>query len=131
MWRIEFVSAKFLPFLPEENQSNPGVYGFELASWLSQSLAQRGVVTTYPLQEDWGWLLQHARGDLEFLIGCSSVCGEGDGYEGNAITWSIFVDAVKSLKQKLGSTAVDATAEGLAKHITGILDSEGLKWELV
>lgn len=57
MWRIEFSSAEFLPYLPEQAQANPGVYGFELAQWLSRALAERGVVTSYPIGEDWGWLI--------------------------------------------------------------------------
>ena len=40
MSRIEFSSTKFLPYLPESCQVNPGVYGFELASWLSLALAK-------------------------------------------------------------------------------------------
>lgn len=131
MWRIEFSSNKFLPFLPEEAQSNPGVYGFELASWMSQALARKGVITTYPLQEDWGWLIEHVRDEFEVIVGCSSVCGEGDGYESTAIGWSIFVDPRKTLKQKLKGTAIDAMVRELSDHITGVLDAEGLKWETV
>ena len=32
MWAIEFTSDKFRPYLPEDSQVNPGVYGFELAA---------------------------------------------------------------------------------------------------
>jgi len=35
MWRMEFFSDRFAPYLPEEAQQNPGAYGFELAHWLS------------------------------------------------------------------------------------------------
>lgn len=51
MWQIEFTSAEFLPRLPESCQGNPGVYGFELAWWLAQALAEQGIVTSYPLGE--------------------------------------------------------------------------------
>lgn len=127
MWRIEFESDKFLPFLPEEVQGNPGVYGFELATWLSRSLSQRGVVSTYPLGEDWGWLLEYFRDDLEVAIGCSSVCSDGEGYEGKAIAWSIFVDARRSLKQKLKGVSGDAAVNDLTAHITAILREEGIE----
>ena len=131
MWRIEFDSDKFLPFLPEESQGNPGVYGFELACWLSRALAQRGVVPTYPIGEDWGWLLEHFRGDLEVAIGCSSVCGEGEGYEGTAIMWSIFIDPRTSLKQKLKGVSGDAVQKELVSHITAALKDEGIEWRAV
>jgi hypothetical protein len=94
MWRIEFSSAEWLPYLPEECQSNPGVYGFELAQWLSMALAQRSLVTSYPFQEDWGWLIEYHEGEVEVLIGCSSVCGEDEGYAGSAIAWSVFVEGI-------------------------------------
>jgi len=94
MWRIEFTSAEFLPYLPEDAQSNPGVYGFELAHWLSRALMERGIATTYPLGEDWGWLLEYFDGGLEVRIGCASMAQDGEGYTGRAIDWSIFVEAV-------------------------------------
>ena len=131
MWRVEFTSDMFLPFLPETAQSNPGVYGFELASWLCQKLAKRGVATAYPLQEDWGWLLVHSGGASECLIGCSSVCGEGAGYEGQAIEWSIFVDPQRSLKQKLKGVSGGVIEGVLADHIAAILKGEGITWTVV
>jgi hypothetical protein len=128
MWRIEFESEKFLPFLPKECQGNPGVYGFELASWLCLALARRGVVTSYPLGEDWGWLLEHL--DEERLVGCSSVCNEGDGYNSASITWSIFVDSRNSARRKQIASVNDAE-QALATHITAVLEAESISWELV
>lgn len=131
MWRIEFESDKFLPFLPEESQGNPGVYGFELATWLSKSLVHRGVITTYPLGEDWGWLLEYFQDDLEVVLGCSSVCGEGDGYSGKSISWSIFVDPRTSLKQKLKGVSGDTVETQLAEHVLAVLEAEGIQWSVV
>lgn len=130
MWRIEFESDKFLPFLPEESQENPGVYGFELATWLSQALAKRGVVATYPLGEDWGWLIEYIQDELEVAIGCSSVCEEGAGFSGKPISWSIFVDARTSLKQKLKGVSGGSIEQSLAGHISAILTAEGITWKV-
>jgi hypothetical protein len=99
MWRIEFSSSEFLPYLPEESQGNPGVYGYELAHWLSRTLAQRGVITSYPLGEDWGWLIEYIEGDLEVTIGCSSMAEEGEGYSGKPVAWSVFVRPRQSVKK--------------------------------
>jgi hypothetical protein len=131
MWRIEFDSDKFLPFLPEESQGSPGVYGFELATWLAEALAKRGVVTTYPLGEDWGWLLEYFQGELEVAIGCSSVCGEDEGYRGKPITWSIFIDPRTSLKQKLKGISGDSIEKELAAHITAALGMLGARHRVV
>src|SRR5262245_29293448 len=47
-------SERFSPVLPDESQVNPGVYGAELAFWLCAELAALGVITSYPVSEDWG-----------------------------------------------------------------------------
>ena len=131
MWRIEFESAKFLPFLPEESQANPGVYGFELAAWLSEALARRNVITTYPFGEDWGWLLDYVEDNVGFNIGCSSVSSEEEGYQGTPLTWSIFVDSRKSMKQRLAGVDVGGRLQALSAQITAVLKSEGITWREV
>jgi hypothetical protein len=127
MWRIEFSSAKFLPYLPEACQANPGVYGFELAGWLSRALMTLGFVTTYPLGEDWGWLIEYVDGELEFMIGCSSVCMEDEGYTGKSIDWSIFVDLRKSLKQKVLGAATNDAQTKITQAIVAALAAESIE----
>lgn len=56
---VDFESRLFAPFLSEEGQVNPQVYGAELAWWLSRELAQEGVETSYPNSEDWGWFIEY------------------------------------------------------------------------
>lgn len=70
----EFRSRDFEPFLPDERQVNPEVYGAELAFWLARSLAERGVVTSYPGGEDWGWYLDFETAEgAKFAIHCANV----------------------------------------------------------
>ena len=127
MWRIEFTSNKFLPYLPEECQSNPGAYGFELAQWLSQRLVTRGIVTGYPLGEDWGWLIESIDGETEITIGCSSEATEGEGYKGNPIAWRVFVRQTLSLKQKISGAAAPSKVRELAEAVASVLQSEGIE----
>ena len=76
---VELRTNKFTPFLPDESQVNPGVYGAELAYWLAQKLAFRGVVTSYPEYEDWGWYLNYVTSDgAEFAVHCGNVDGQDD-----------------------------------------------------
>jgi len=126
MWQIEFSSAQFLPYLPEDCQSNPGVYGFELAHWLSQALAKQGVVTGYPVGEDWGWLIEFLEDETEIAIGCASRTEAGEGYTGHPVTWVVFIEPRFSFKRWLqgGSTAV--TEERLAQAITAALVAAGI-----
>lgn len=128
MWRVEFESAAFLPTLPEECQGNPGVYGFELALWLAQTLAKQGVVTGYPLGEDWGWLIEHTTpNEVELTIGCSSMAEDGEGYLGKPIRWSVFVRPHISVAQRLkGMTHRDET-QRLGLSIQAALLSHGIE----
>jgi hypothetical protein len=126
MLNIEFQSDRFLPYLPEQCQANPGAYGFELAHWLSQALMARGVATGYPLGEDWGWFIEYLDGGTEIMIGCSSVAGEGEGYQGKAIAWRIFVRQSLSLKQRLNGGAAPAKVREIADLVAALLQEAGI-----
>ena len=72
----EFTCPAVAPFLPEDSQVNPEVYGAELAFWLARSLAAEGVVTTYPESDDWGWYLEFCtESESEFAVHCGNVGG--------------------------------------------------------
>jgi hypothetical protein len=74
-----FKSARFSPVLPEDCQVNPQVYGAELAYWLCTELARRGVATSYPNSEDWGWFIEYLpQSGSEFAVHCGNVDGAQD-----------------------------------------------------
>ena len=127
MWRIEFTSSEFLPSLPEECQGNPGVYGFELAFWLSKMLASEGIVTGYPLGEDWGWMIEYSNpAEVEFTIGCSSMAEEGEGYRGVPIRWSVFIRPHTSIRQRFKGVSHNAEVQRLGQAIVAVLISAGI-----
>jgi hypothetical protein len=69
-----FRSERFAPALPEACQVNPHVYGAELAFWLGPALARKGVVTSYPMSEDWGWFIEWSDSSgAEFALHCLNV----------------------------------------------------------
>lgn len=70
---VEFESDLFVPFLPDESQVNPGIYGAELAFWLSRKLSGHDIVTTYPASEDWGWFLEYFVDGYEYTLCCSNI----------------------------------------------------------
>ena len=127
MVRIEFNSAEFLPFLPEESQVNPGAYGFELALWLAQQLMQANIPTSYPLGEDWGWFIEHFEGESEFMIGCGSQTKEGEGYKGKPIAWHIFIKQHLSLKQRFKGGTRPEVAEKLSQAVQAVLRRAGIE----
>ncbi|NVZ10552.1 hypothetical protein HW932_14905 [Allochromatium humboldtianum] len=125
---LEFTTDRFLPFLPEDCQANPGVYGFELALWLSQALARAGLFTSYPVGEDWGWFIEYIEGEAEVMIGCSSQCEAGDGYGGQPVTWRVFIEPRRSFKQWLKRQPAESRiAAKLRTNIVAALRSEGIE----
>lgn len=75
----QFKSELFTPVLPEECQVNPEVYGAELAFWLCTELARRGIATSYPNSEDWGWFIEFLpESGSEFAVHCGNVEGKRD-----------------------------------------------------
>lgn len=129
MWHIEFCSDRFAPYLPEEAQQNPGAYGFELADWLARQLAKGGLNTSYPVGEDWGWLLEFIDGDQEILIGCAAEANEGDGYRGQPIKWRVFVRQPRSLKARFQRTPVSPKVAELAAAVEQVLHDAGISTE--
>jgi hypothetical protein len=93
------------------------VLGFELASWLSRELAARGIVTSYPEQEDWGWYLERSDGDTEYMICCSG--GEYDG----GFEWTVFVTRARGVFRR---STQDETCGQLQEQVRQLLVSEGI-----
>ena len=119
-----FRSPRFSPVLPEECQVNPGVYGAELAYWLCTRLyAEKGVATSYPDAEDWGWLLgwSTADGD-EFALHCGNVDGTSD-------RWLV---SLRRFGRKLfGRDKPDfARADDLVRAVRELLEAEESVTEL-
>jgi len=131
MSRIEFSSTRFLPYLPESCQVNPGVYGFELACWLSRELARAGFATGYPTNEDWGWYIEYVEDEAAFLIGCGCEAEEGEGYKGTPVSWHIIVMQNVSLKQCLAGVEVPDLDVQLSDAIIAALRAEGIEPLLV
>jgi hypothetical protein len=128
MWRIEFSSAKFLPTLPAACQSSPGIYGFELALWLAQALARRGIATSYPAPEDWGWMIEYSLpAEASLMIGCASMCGPRQGYDGAPIDWSVCIEEHRSMKQRIHNLSSRNELEALAAQILDALQEERIE----
>lgn len=113
-----FKSDRFRPFLPDDRQVNPNVLGFELATWLSQSLAKNKIVTSYPSEEDWGWYLIFPDGEAQYQICCSGSEDKPGEFE-----WRVFVSPVKRLLRK---APPDEMAEELFESALDCLKESGV-----
>ncbi len=60
------------------------------------------------------------------MIGCSSNADEGEGYLGQPILWSVFVQQVLSLKQRLRGQSAPVIAAKLMDAIVAVLKAEGI-----
>lgn len=66
-----FISDLFEIAPHEDDETNPGLYGKELASWIRQRFAELGYGVEEVIAEDWGWLVLCSR--EPFLLGVSCV----------------------------------------------------------
>ena len=115
---LVFTSDRFRPYLPDECQVNPNVLGFELAEWLARELARRGLITSYPNYEDWGWFLEGDEAGVEYMICCSGA-DEGDG----RFEWRVFVSHPKKL---FGKRPDDSVGEQVLQRVHKALDEAGI-----
>ncbi|MCG8426678.1 MAG: hypothetical protein MI754_04890 [Chromatiales bacterium] len=121
---VEFKSDLFKPFLPEDAQANPECYGAELAWWLSRELAKRGIYTTYPVGEDWGWFIEYFVNDNEYWLCCCNT-------EGSSNHWLVYLDCkAKSLFGR--NKAPVSVAQPLLKALSALLSEtsriENIVW---
>lgn len=72
---VRFRSDKFRPLRPEEDQVNPGVYGEELARWLSDRLSAAAGVEPRVDYEDFAWLVELPVGDGTAWLLCANEYG--------------------------------------------------------
>ncbi len=52
-----FESTAFPVEADEDRDTNPGIFGRALATWIGSELSERGIAAGEPIAEDWGWLV--------------------------------------------------------------------------
>ena len=78
----------------EDEETNPGMYGRQLASWLRERLDDLGYQVQEVIPEDWGWCVLCQREPYRMWVGCSCLSDpedEGGGLPvSGQITWHCF-----------------------------------------
>jgi hypothetical protein len=123
MWAVDFSSDKFRPFLPDDSQVNPGCAGFELAAWMSRTLAAKDVITSYPECEDWGWYILYTTPDgrREIMIACGQHPDKHETPLAEILDWRVFI------KQRKNPGPQELEALKLLKAgIVSVLSDEGI-----
>jgi hypothetical protein len=83
----------------EDEETNPRIYGKQLANWLKDKLNQDGYEITECFPDDWGWCVIIFRKPFMLFVGCANVYNHDTAKEGyspppkDKITWSCFVSA--------------------------------------
>lgn len=124
---VTFTSSQFHVGANEEQHTNPGIYGFALAQWLSDRLRDRGVVAKEVVPEDWGWCVVVKTRPVRVNLAVSNV-------DGSSTRWRVFVFAERGFLQLTKGTSdlrqeVAWLRELLASIVSDVPDVHDVSWE--
>ncbi len=131
MEQFWFKSSSFHIEQNEDEETNPRIYGKQLAFWLEKKLNHVGYQETECFPEDWGWCIICHRKPFMLFVGCSNVYDYETAKEGDPppikddVVWScaIFADVpfLKRLFKKVDTTQAKTELE---LNIESILKAE-------
>ena len=114
----------------EDEQTNPGRYGRQLAHWLRDKLIAAGQSVEGVIPEDWGWCVVCRSKPYRLWIGCGNM-DEADTDEQPAATppalttWSCFIEChAPILRRLLGNNEADRASTDLCTLLHQILTAE-------
>ncbi|HUD64201.1 MAG TPA: hypothetical protein VMQ17_06480 [Candidatus Sulfotelmatobacter sp.] len=97
---ILFQTNRFNLSEVKERFINPCCFGEDLAEWLREQLAKKGVSADAPYQEDWGWEMLARQGSQGYFLGATGYPSEG-AVDKNDGEWRIMVETRRSIWEKL------------------------------
>lgn len=102
---------------------NPCCFGEDLAAWLRDRLAERGIVAHQPDQEDWGWYTGTSYRGIHYFI---AIGGNADESRpgSNWGEWRVSVDKVRSLWARLRGQHPMTRDDALGGIVRQILEDE-------
>jgi hypothetical protein len=104
-----------------EHFINPCCFGEDLADWFGDRLTPKGVQTSTPYQEDWGWELPVKLGADSYYL-CMS--GNADRPGNNEGEWRIIVQKRRSIWERLTGRGKITVDDPLLKLLEQILSRE-------
>jgi hypothetical protein len=126
MGKFWFKSPLFVVEPGEDLETNPGIFGRQLARWLAAKLQAAGHAQVEVRAEDWGWCLLCEREPVRVWVGCASA--EGSSASGEAMvdarTWHCFVEVEPTVVQRLMRRGAAAAAERIGRELESILKGE-------
>jgi hypothetical protein len=123
----------------EDEATNPGCYGKNLAEWLCKKFKAIGYTNAEVVPEDWGWCVVCSTNEVTTWIGCGVAQTEDliNSYDptnppkGSEVVWHVFAQAEvpifkvsARLKKLMGKISIQEHEYKLAKELALVLSSE-------
>ena len=127
-----FRSARFHVEPDEDAETNPGIFGKQLAAWLACELRGHGYPEAEEVPEDWGWAVVCQAKPLYLYAGCSNMLESiGDGgprrVNEGSIIWHVFAAADTPLFARLRGIDVESALQDLdALLLRRLTEMEGI-----
>jgi hypothetical protein len=124
---VTFTSNAFPVEPVEDQETNPGIYGRALATWVAQKLRDRGIPVVDVLAEDFGRVVIVRRKPYRLWVGCASI-------DHSRTEWQMFLALELGLFGRLlhrseGQAELDRLREhfrAIVAEIPGVTD---VKWQ--
>jgi hypothetical protein len=91
---LQFESTAFTAVPGEDEQTNPGICGKELAHWVGDQLRAQGLQVDDVIAEDFGWCVPVRTNSYRLMVACANVSDKED-------HWQVFVFAEGGLLSRL------------------------------
>ncbi len=113
-----FRSTRFRVEADEDAETNPGIFGRQLAAWLAEELRTHGYPDTEEVPEDWGWAVVCRSKPLSLFVGCSNMLEAIDDngparVPDDKIVWHAFAATDPPIFARLRGIDVDASVAAL------------------
>jgi hypothetical protein len=124
---VVFSSRHFAIEPGEDEETNPGIYGKALATWVAAKLKQRGVAVERIVAEDFGRCVMVRSKPFMLWIGCASL-------DGDAARWQMFVTLEQGLIARLfGRSEAQTELDRLREHFRAIVqdipEATDIEWQ--
>jgi hypothetical protein len=114
---VVFSSPHFRIEPGEDSETNPGIFGRALATWVASQLRSRGVPIEEVIPEDYGRAVIIYHKPFRLWVACASLDGETD-------RWQMFIAAEQGLLGKLfGGAKLDAEVRQFRAHYRALVEA--------
>jgi hypothetical protein len=123
-----FRSTRFRVERDEDADTNPGIYGRQLAAWLTDRLRMHGHPDAGEVAEDWGWAVVCAGKPFCLFVACGNAMHYGEKgpipQPDDEIVWHCYAAADTPFFAKLRSIDVAGPVAALDARLGVILRAE-------